>query len=613
RAEGQPYAVFRHPPEASLSERLSSSATVGELLGAGEKLAKGLLRAHEAAVIHGAIAPEALRVGEGAAVWGFGLFRPQRDSPYRAPEQREGDAVPSSDLYSLGCILYHALAGEAPNGEAPAPLRSLNGDVPEVVGRTIEKMIAADPRGRYSTTKAAYNSLLAARVMSRAVADHRLPPWVDATATPAGSEESAPAVVAAHAITIESVRPGAPPEAEATVMNEPRSSLLEADTVPAPEDFAEEAFRTIPDDAAPAEGSDEERGKNEVTPNDPATDLPLAGGEADTMVEASLTAEPPAPSDAPGADADTPRALGEEPSPETVATRRDTADLRNDVPSAEESAGLAAPTVPKEPPQDTVAASAPSVADTTATIVDDAESRPGEVAGPEPVSALHESSAVEAPISEGSVPTRVEPRSPPAPLPDSSRTSRPSRLGLVVALGVLVVLGGAAAVWVSAQGADDPLTEGPSPSTSEVEPDEIRESPSSAQEAVAEELVDEPPAPRRAEEATGGDEPEESGSGEPRDEIPTRELDSSGDESPEDTDSAAGEAVRVRMRGLLRGAVLKVDGVERTERIIELPVDGRRHTFEVTRDGYEPFVRHIAPTRDVVLQVTLLRPGENAP
>jgi serine/threonine protein kinase len=89
---------------------------------------------------------------------------------YLAPEQaRDAHAADiRADIYSLGCILYHALTGQPPfqdtsrlrqiirhATEAPAPFRECNIEVPEGLERTVCRMMAKDPAQRYQTPELA--------------------------------------------------------------------------------------------------------------------------------------------------------------------------------------------------------------------------------------------------------------------------------------------------------------------------------------------------------------------------------------------------------------------------------------------------------------------------
>jgi uncharacterized protein (TIGR03067 family) len=85
---------------------------------------------------------------------------------YIAPEQA-GDATRAdirADIYSLGCTLYHLLAGHPPFPEGtsvqkvrahagclPRPLSEIRPDVPVGLGRAVARMMAKDPAARYQT------------------------------------------------------------------------------------------------------------------------------------------------------------------------------------------------------------------------------------------------------------------------------------------------------------------------------------------------------------------------------------------------------------------------------------------------------------------------------
>jgi serine/threonine protein kinase len=89
---------------------------------------------------------------------------------YVAPEQAR-DFPPAdirSDIYSLGCILYHALAGQPPfpaggalrhGAEVARPLKEFNPDIPNGLQMIVEWMTAEDPVQRYATPARAAQAL----------------------------------------------------------------------------------------------------------------------------------------------------------------------------------------------------------------------------------------------------------------------------------------------------------------------------------------------------------------------------------------------------------------------------------------------------------------------
>jgi serine/threonine protein kinase len=146
--------------------------------------ALGLQHAHERGLVHRDIKPHNLVLTPAGQVkiLDFGLARVQEEGPtgaaslpsgfllgtpdYVAPEQacdpRRADV--RADIYSLGCTLYHLLAGRPPfpagtplqkllahQGCSPPALETVRGDVPQAVTHVLERMLAKDPGTRYPT------------------------------------------------------------------------------------------------------------------------------------------------------------------------------------------------------------------------------------------------------------------------------------------------------------------------------------------------------------------------------------------------------------------------------------------------------------------------------
>jgi serine/threonine-protein kinase len=120
----------------------------------------------------------ALRTGETlpddpAVVGGPGYALGTMD--YIAPEQavNAAAATPASDLYSLGCSLYYALAGCPPfpggtasqkirwhRSDSPPPVRSLNPGVPTDLAVVVARLMAKDAADRYATADDVRRELL---------------------------------------------------------------------------------------------------------------------------------------------------------------------------------------------------------------------------------------------------------------------------------------------------------------------------------------------------------------------------------------------------------------------------------------------------------------------
>jgi serine/threonine protein kinase len=157
---------------------------VGEACELIRQAALGLQYAHERGMVHRDVKPHNLLRTPGGQVkiLDFGLARVVDEGAptatplpsgnflgtpdYVAPEQARdpGSADIRADIYSLGCTLYHLLAGRPPfpTGTAlqkllahqecaPPALTAVRGDVPEALTRILDRMLAKDPGRRYQT------------------------------------------------------------------------------------------------------------------------------------------------------------------------------------------------------------------------------------------------------------------------------------------------------------------------------------------------------------------------------------------------------------------------------------------------------------------------------
>jgi serine/threonine-protein kinase len=109
-----------------LAGRLAGEALLDAILCVGEAFAK----AHAKGLVHRDVKPSNILLDEGEHVYlaDFGLTRRLEEKgaqegegrsvgtpAYLAPEQIEGGLVEGrADVYSLGCVLYECLTGEAP-------------------------------------------------------------------------------------------------------------------------------------------------------------------------------------------------------------------------------------------------------------------------------------------------------------------------------------------------------------------------------------------------------------------------------------------------------------------------------------------------------------------
>jgi len=179
--DGVPYLVMElleGDPLGSLLDR--RSLTIAEVVDLGMQIARGLARAHDLGVVHRDIKPENIFVchsDDGHAVVklvDFGIAVASTDqrltatgqligSPeFMSPERLlHGEAPPSSDLYSLGCVLYRMVTGRLPfvsNNlagyliahieETPVDPRERRPECPEALASLILSLLAKSPGDR---------------------------------------------------------------------------------------------------------------------------------------------------------------------------------------------------------------------------------------------------------------------------------------------------------------------------------------------------------------------------------------------------------------------------------------------------------------------------------
>lgn len=158
--------------------RAGKRMPVSRALYIAEQVASALDYAHAAGVIHRDVKPSNILLDKDdkAILTDFGLvLRASAETTmgtafgtprYIAPEQAisSNKAVPQSDIYALGVIVYEMLTGRTPfNGESPMeialshisdpppPPRSLNPDIPESAESTLLKALDKEPASRYRT------------------------------------------------------------------------------------------------------------------------------------------------------------------------------------------------------------------------------------------------------------------------------------------------------------------------------------------------------------------------------------------------------------------------------------------------------------------------------
>ena len=181
-----PFLAMQHLEGETLATRLEQEGRlpVNEVLRIGREIAEGLEAAHRHDLIHRDIKPANIWLeapGDRVKLLDFGLVRDLGDDArltpsgyvlgtpgYMAPEQAQGKPVDRrSDLFGLGCVLYHATTGEIPfpgpdtmaqllalTTLEPKPPGAVNPELPSGLSDLILQLLAKAPADRPPSAEA---------------------------------------------------------------------------------------------------------------------------------------------------------------------------------------------------------------------------------------------------------------------------------------------------------------------------------------------------------------------------------------------------------------------------------------------------------------------------
>ncbi len=180
---GRPFIIMECLPGQTVENRIDKGPmSEAEVTALAIAALAGLQAAHEAGLVHRDVKPgNILATPQGSwKVCDFGIAKALDaldlgltttgllvgTPAYLSPERIAGEpATPTSDIYSLGTVLYEALTGTKAFGSAssthalvaaiqagtPTPLRMLRPDVSPGLASVIERAMSKEPRDRYAS------------------------------------------------------------------------------------------------------------------------------------------------------------------------------------------------------------------------------------------------------------------------------------------------------------------------------------------------------------------------------------------------------------------------------------------------------------------------------
>lgn len=201
------YIIMEYVPGETLQKVVQKKAPLDplEAIYIARDIAKALLKAHSKGIVHCDIKPHNILMDDSgvAKVSDFGIARAISSTTvtfdgailgsvhYLSPEQARGEAVTfSSDIYSLGVVLFEMLTGRLPfTGETPISvamqhvqnspplLRDINDKIPAVLESVVSKALSKNPEDRYT----AVELIRALKLAQEYIENETMPDMGDAT------------------------------------------------------------------------------------------------------------------------------------------------------------------------------------------------------------------------------------------------------------------------------------------------------------------------------------------------------------------------------------------------------------------------------------------------
>ncbi len=187
------YIVMEYVSGQSLSIKLRTDGPLNpaDAVDYIAQSARGLAHAHDQGIVHRDVKPSNLYLSKQRNIkvldLGLGVLMEADQHctfetadgvavgtvDYMSPEQACGQEVDGrSDVYSLGCAMYHLVTGRLPfQGDSPierlgkrisnppVPILSVRPDLPSNVVKVMDKMLAIKPRDRFQSAREAADAL----------------------------------------------------------------------------------------------------------------------------------------------------------------------------------------------------------------------------------------------------------------------------------------------------------------------------------------------------------------------------------------------------------------------------------------------------------------------